>query len=104
GQSFELQIKQTSGNVAAAFHRAHQSRYGYSQVENAVEIVSARLRSSGVVDKTKPNASGSGRLATVAPHDSAQAYLDRKKVRANIYRREDLANGASLRVPCIVTE
>jgi N-methylhydantoinase A len=104
GQSFELQIKRTTGNIAAAFHRAHRARYGYAQAGNAVEIVSARLRSSGIVDKTKPTPSGIRRPAIVKPHDSAQAYFDRKKVRANVYRREDLASGASLRVPCIVTE
>jgi N-methylhydantoinase A len=104
GQSFELQIKMLQGNIAAAFHRAHRARYGYAQTENAVEIVSARLRSSGIVDKTKPKPSESPGSATVEPHDSVEAYFDRKKVRANIYRREDLANGASLRAPCIVTE
>src|ERR1051325_10478349 len=50
GQSFELQIKQTSGDIATAVHQAHQTRYGYSQKENVVEIVSARLRSIGVVE------------------------------------------------------
>jgi N-methylhydantoinase A len=104
GQSFELQIKMLQGNITAAFHRAHRARYGYAQKENAVEIVSARLRSSGIVDKTKATPSGSRSSGTVKPHGSAPAHFDRKKVRANVYRREDLANGASLRVPCIVTE
>src|SRR5439155_23771899 len=31
GQSFELQINQTNGNIAQAFHRAHRARYGYAQ-------------------------------------------------------------------------
>jgi len=104
GQSFELQIKMLQGNITAAFHRAHRARYGYAQNENAIEIVSARLRSSGIVDKTKATPSGGRGSTTVKPHDTAQAYFDGKKVRANVYRREDLANGASLRVPCIVTE
>src|SRR5205823_509106 len=37
GQSFELQIKQTTGNIVGAFHRAHRARYGYAQEKNAVE-------------------------------------------------------------------
>src|SRR3989440_4099344 len=53
GQSFELQIRQTTGNIAAAFHRAHQARYGYAQAKNVVEIVSVRLRSVGVIEKVK---------------------------------------------------
>src|SRR5438128_9656984 len=53
GQAFELQIKQTTGNIASAFHRAHRARYGYAQEQNTVEIVSVRLRSIGVVAKVK---------------------------------------------------
>src|SRR5258705_8830711 len=53
GQSFELEIKQTTGNIAASFHEAHRERYGYAQESSEIEIVSARLRSSGLV-KTLP--------------------------------------------------
>ena len=51
GQSFELEIKQTGANLAASFHRAHRERYGYAQESNIVEIVSARVRSTGIVEK-----------------------------------------------------
>ena len=104
GQSFELQIKTIQKNIAAAFHRAHRARYGYAQEKNAIEIVSARLRSSGIVDKTKPTPSALRRSATVKPHALKQAYFNRKEVRANVYRRDGLTAGARLRVPCIVTE
>src|SRR5260370_38767321 len=53
GQSFELQVKQTDGNIADACHRAHRARYGYAQENNVVEVVSARVRSIGLVDKLK---------------------------------------------------
>jgi N-methylhydantoinase A len=105
GQSFELQIKQTDGDVAAAFHRAHQARYGYSQTQNEVEIVSARLRSSGVVEKisiSKRKASRS--VAMEKPHGFAETYSDRKRVRVAVYQRERLMQGSRLRTPCIVTE
>ena len=106
GQSFELQIKQTSGNIAAAFHRAHLARYGYAQQKNSVEIVSARLRSIGVVKSPRVSKGGApphGR-ASAKPHDSIETYFDRGKVRAGVYRREDLRAGSRLHVPCIVTE
>jgi N-methylhydantoinase A len=105
GQSFELQIKQTNRNIAAAFHRAHLARYGYAQEKNVVEIVSARLRSIGVIEKRKAQ-----RVRAVtsksfaAPHDWSDAYFERTKVRAAVYRREDLGAGVRLRVPCIVRE
>jgi N-methylhydantoinase A len=105
GQSFELQIKQTSGNIAHACHRAHLARYGYAQENNAVEIVSARVRSIGVVEKMKaarPTSSASHRLAP--PHEMTETFFERKKIHGAVYRREEIAAGLRLGVPCIVTE
>jgi N-methylhydantoinase A len=105
GQSFELQIKQTSGNIAAAFHKAHRARYGYAQEKNAVEIVSARLRSIGMVEKLKSRRSKTNASRGFAnPDDFVKTTFEARKVRAVIYRRENLLAGARLRVPCIVTE
>jgi N-methylhydantoinase A len=104
GQSFELQIKQTRANIAAAFHRVHRARYGYAQEKNVVEIVSARVRSIGVVEKLKTQRANVAANAVAKPHDSVETYFGRKKVRAAVYQRERLSAGARLRVPCIVTE
>lgn len=105
GQSFELQIKQTTDNIAAAFHRAHQSRYGYAQPKNVVEIVSARVRSIGVIEKLKIQRlkSSSSKMLT-KPHDFVETYFDRKRIRAAVYRREELSASSRLRTPCIITE
>ena len=105
GQSFELQIKQTAGNIAAAFHRAHQSRYGYAQAQNVVEIVSARVRSSGIVDSIKISTGKAAKSTAVEkPHEFAETYFERRKARVAVYQREELAGGSRLRTPCIVTE
>jgi N-methylhydantoinase A len=105
GQSFELQIKQTSGNVAAAFHRAHQSRYGYAQTENAIEIVSARVRSSGMVNSIKmPRYRIPGSRTFEKPHQFVETYFELKRVRAAVYERDRLTAGSRLRTPCIVVE
>jgi N-methylhydantoinase A len=105
GQSFELEIKQTTGDIAAAFHRAHQTRYGYAQKANIVEIVAARLRSVGVVEKLRqsrlPTFSGK---VTAKPAGYIEAFFDGQKVRAATYNRDELRTGAQLRGPCIVTE
>jgi N-methylhydantoinase A len=105
GQSFELEIKQTSGDLAAGFHRAHQGRYGYAQKSNIVEVVSARVRSIGTVEKLPLKRSkvvGKRRYAETLKH--ASAYLDGKKVAVGVYDREELLAGTQLRTPCIVTE
>jgi N-methylhydantoinase A len=105
GQSFELEIKQTTGDIGAAFHRAHQSRYGYAQDTNSIEIVSARVRSSGVVEKLRQSRlSVSRRVQTVPVSDRLSIFLDREQVRAGVYRREELRAGMQLHAPCLVTE
>jgi N-methylhydantoinase A len=107
GQSFELEIRwHRGGDVAKDFHSAHLARYGYAQEENAVEIVSSRLRSTGIVNELKKERprriTHKGTLAT--PRDHAPIYFANGKTRAAIYRRDDLRPGARLRSPCIITE
>ncbi len=51
GQSFELEVRNADGDLAAEFHRVHRERYGYAQEQSEIEIVSARLRSFGLVEK-----------------------------------------------------
>ena len=103
GQSFELEIKQTTGNIAAHFHRVHRERYGYAQERNVVEIVSARLRSLGMVEKLRDPQTRL-RKAMPKPGKTVNAYLDGKKLTVGLYDRETLPAGVRLRVPCIVTE
>jgi N-methylhydantoinase A len=105
GQSFELQLKTTSGHIAAAFHRVHKARYGYAQEKNIVEIVSARVRSIGIVRSPRvSNPKALGLRPSAKPYDSLETYFDGKKVRAAVYRRDELRAGMRLRTPCIVTE
>ncbi len=105
GQSFELQIKYGPGNMAAVFHRAHRARYGYAQESNVVEIVSARVRATGVVEKfTARRSTNPGARRFVKPAEFAETYFEKKKSRVAVYRRELLPPGSRLRTPCIVTE
>jgi N-methylhydantoinase A len=105
GQSFELELKKTKGDIAGGFHLAHRLRYGYAQEKNVVEIVSARLRSIGLVEKLKTARSmPSSHKGLTKPHDFSESYFERKFTRAAVYRREELPAGARLRVPCIVIE
>jgi len=105
GQSFELEIANSHKDLAAAFHRAHRARYGYARPNNAVEVVSARLRSLGLVQKLKVRRSKILRGGFLAkPVEYAEIYLGGRQVRAGIYQREDLPPGSRLRAPCIVAE
>lgn len=105
GQSFELEIKLTGADLAATFHAAHLARYGYAQKSNIVEVVSARVRSTGLVAKLpqKPN-NVAGKKSNATPVKYVSAYLEGKKVRVAVYDRDELSAGARIRTPCIVTE
>ena len=107
GQSFELEIKfDAAPRVAAAFHRAHLARYGYAQALNAVEIVSARVRSRGLVEKMRQErpAARSRSRAPHAPQGFAQVHFAARASRAAVYARAQLPAGARLLTPCVVTE
>ncbi len=101
GQSFELVVRNTDGNLATSFHRVHKERYGYAQEQSEIEIVSARLRSFGVVEKLAQRKLARGK---VKPFPRVKAYFDGKKTDVALYNRDDVPAGAKLQTPCIVAE
>jgi N-methylhydantoinase A len=107
GQSFELEIEWDGGrNVVESFHRAHEARYGYAQAAPSIEVVSARLRSAGLV-KTGPRenldtSAGDGRI--VRPPRRAAVYFEGGPRSIGVYARAELPAGARLQSPCVVTE
>jgi N-methylhydantoinase A len=105
GQSFELELRWTKrSDLAAAFHRAHKARYGYAQPAHPVEVVSLRLRSSGLVaplpDTPPPHKSA----ARAKPHGYTPVYFGTTPERTALYQRAALPAGARLATPCIVQE
>jgi N-methylhydantoinase A len=101
GQSFELEVRNTTGDLAAEFHRAHRERYGYAQEQSEIEIVSARLRSFGLVEKLPQRKVKSGKNK---PHANVTAHLDGRRISVALYKRDELFANTRLQTPCIVTE
>jgi len=101
GQSFELEVRKTEGDLAAEFHRVHRERYGYAQEQSEIQIVSARLRSFGVVEKLPLTKIKSGKTK---PHGEVSAHVNGRKTTVALYKREELFANAKLMTPCIVTE
>jgi N-methylhydantoinase A len=101
GQSFELEIRNITGDLDIEFHRVHRERYGYAQEQSEIEIVSARLRSFGLVEKLPQSRIGTGKTKV---HGRVTMYLDGRRTSVALYRREDLFADAKLETPCIVTE
>lgn len=106
GQSFELDLSWRHGmDIAGAFHDAHRARYGYAQEENAVEIVSARVRSSGLIpDPDLTAAYKTSKPSNPAPQTYRPISFGKEPIKTGIYDRSKLSAGARLRTPCIVTE
>ncbi|HEX8336211.1 MAG TPA: hydantoinase/oxoprolinase family protein, partial [Pyrinomonadaceae bacterium] len=108
GQSFELEIAWDGGRkLVERFHREHEARYGYAQTADSVEVVSARLRSVGLVGGLKeegPRRAAAGGAKVFRPHRTARVHFDEGVRDVAVYRREDLPAGARLRRPCVVTE
>lgn len=67
GQSYEINVAY-GGDVAAEFHRAHETRFGYATKDESLEIVNVRL--AAVV--------ASGRPALVPPQPTKTAPGSRK--------------------------
>jgi N-methylhydantoinase A len=103
GQSFELEVRNTTGDIAGSFHRAHRERYGYAQEESEIEIVSARVRSFGLVPKLPVTCIATAR-GVAKPHDEVTAYFGGRKLKVGVYRRDELRGGVKLQMPSIVTE
>jgi len=103
GQSFELEVRETSGDIAASFHRVHRERYGYAQENSEIEIVSARLRSFGLVPKLAVRKIAVAK-GTAKPHRTVTTYFSGRRVDAAIYIRDELRGGVRLKTPCIVME
>jgi len=101
GQSFELEIKSV-GNLVRAFHRAHKRAYGYVQEDNAVQIVSLRLRSSGLLKQRPPRRlKSSHRLRSKG---FVLSYFGQRSYQSAVIDRAELTPGTRVKGPAIVTE
>ena len=103
GQSFEIDIA-WGGRIEAKFHAAHRARYGYADSSRPIEIVSLRVRATGVTQKPRakrwaPRQSGSAR-----PFQTARVLLGERSEQIPVYARDDLRAGARLAGPAIITE
>jgi N-methylhydantoinase A len=110
GQSYELNIPFEGDMVdaSAAFHRAHEQRFGYNDPNERIEVVNVRLKARGL--NTYPALE---RQEVVENFTPAPAMMRRVvfasrggPVRQNIpvYERAALRPGASFSGPAIVTQ
>jgi N-methylhydantoinase A len=108
GQAFELEVATTAGGASdpealgRAFHAAHRDRYGYDQPDEAVELVTWRVRVEGRTPEVPlPRLRGGGGVAdaTIAERP---VVVDGTAVRTAIVDRAALGAGATLTGPAVV--
>ncbi len=99
GQSYTLNLpwRDDPGAARAAFHAAHEMRYGH-RLELPVELVNLRVALRGPA----------GRVPFAAPQATPRAdrevCLVGEAARVPVYARESLSAGAQLAGPALVTE
>jgi len=103
GQAYELTVP-SAGDFVAAFHRAHEQRYGYHDVKRAVEIVNVRCRATGITEKPglarMPRRGGGG----VAASETLRCIFHGKPETTRLFAREDLRAGDSFIGPAVISE
>ncbi len=110
GQSYELTLPLGRSSVSparlrAAFDKAHHERFGISNPERPVEIVTIRLRASGSVRKpSAKRVKTGGRGAAQALAGVREMIFDGKKMKGRLYERDLLLAGDRFRGPAVVTE
>jgi N-methylhydantoinase A len=110
GQAYELSVS-AARDFVAAFHRAHEARYGYYDAKRTVEIVNLRVRATGVTEKpglrkiasTTEGAKVAKSAVTSSP-GTIECMLDGRRCRAALVARDELRGGDSLSGPAVISE
>lgn len=104
GQSFELNVP-FRADFVAAFHRAHERRYGYCDRSRPCEVVNVRARFAGETPKFNlPRLKGAGPSPAAALAGPAPVLFGGRRMRTAIYDRARLLGGNRIPGPAIVTE
>ncbi len=104
GQAYELSVP-AAGDFVAAFHHAHERRYGYADPARPIEAVNVRARLVGATPKP-----ALGRMRPAGPDASAAMTAVRASVfagrvfKAPVYDRAKLHAGNRFAGPAIVSE
>jgi N-methylhydantoinase A len=102
GQGYELDVPATS-DWEAAFHAAHERRFGFKREEAAVEAVTLRVTARARVAHPEPPRLPAS-AAPAEPAGAAPVYLEGAWREVPLYRRESLRAGQRLLGPAVVAE
>ncbi len=104
GQAYELSVR-AAGDFVAAFHNAHERRYGYADPSRPTEVVNVRARLIGRTPKpalARERRGGSNRKA--AATGLRRTLFQGRAVETPVYDRAKLRAGKRFAGPAIVSE
>jgi N-methylhydantoinase A len=108
GQGYELNVPYDGHSPTRGldtFHRAHQQRYGFCDVERQVEIVNLRLRMIATGERAMPRQREPVSRDVSAPcYAERDVFFDGAFVRSRFYRRDALLPGDAVVGPAMITE
>jgi len=102
GQSYELTVPLVADFIER-FHKAHERRYGYANRGRDVELVNVRTTFLGRTAKPKFSKTVKQRRAP-EPVERHPCWIDRRRVRTDIYDRAILGHGHVIQGPAIIGE
>lgn len=105
GQAHELDLDYRKGDLAAAFHRAHEDRFGLAFVGREIDVVSIRVRAVGRIGR-KPGGGSVARPRAHRPRPATTLRLaaDGKQREVGRFDRDALKPGATIAGAAIITE
>jgi N-methylhydantoinase A len=112
GQGYELTIpcprlkgEENLARIRAAFDAEHKQQFGHAAPEELVEIVSYRVRSTGVVAPVEiKRFEPSGGKLEDALRERRQVRFNGKQIECPVYRRDGLDVGLAFAGPAIVEQ
>ncbi len=102
GQSYELTVPLVADFIER-FHKAHERRYGYANRGRDVELVNVRTTFLGRTAKPKFSKTVKQRRGP-EPLERQPCWIDRRRVRTDIYDRAILGHGHVIQGPAIIGE
>lgn len=103
GQSHELTVGETiDGDWAAAFHAAHERRYGHRHDDEPIQFVNARLKAIGRTAKPEFPRIAAGDAETARIGEGSVWFADEGALTTAYYERDLLLAGSQINGPAIV--
>jgi N-methylhydantoinase A len=108
-QSYELAVPAESvapAEFLPAFHTAHQTRFGHSDLSRAVEVITlrGRLTLPGIDTENRKEETETRKAKRSAATHQSEVWFEGKPLATSIYERDDLLPGFRFAGPAVVAQ